>query len=203
MLPAAEIEYRGGCDEDAWYGYDEFGDVSTDLAEPYYIGDGICDDFNNNIFGSWDGGDCCCNTCEDPSGSSGTCDLYGGCSDSRLCAGPIHMIDLVTDGDTLAPTPAAGCTNFDDVVMNYTGGYNCDELMNSGQCELHLCSTCEMAGLCDASCGYCLASSPSIAPSEAHSPQPSMAPSATAGCVDLDDAVMNYTGGYDCEGSCN
>ena len=29
VLPAAEIEYRGGCDEDILVGYDEFGDVSA------------------------------------------------------------------------------------------------------------------------------------------------------------------------------
>ena len=221
VLPAAEIEYRGGCDEDVLFGYDEFGDVSADLAEHYYIGDGICDDFNNNVFGSFDGaytdvltgglfsmmisdvglpgGDCCCSTCEDPSGSPGTCDTHGGCSNSKLCAGPIYIMD-VTGGDTLAPTPSSlGCVNFDNDVIGYTGGYDCDDMMNSGQCELYFCSTCDMAGLCDASCGYCTAS-PSIAPSEGLQPS-SLGPSPS--CVDFDYMVMNYTGGYDCDAMAN
>ena len=91
---SAENTYRGTCDDEFSYGYDEFGTVSIDIAESYYSGDGFCDALNNNIFGDWDGGDCCCSTCVDPATNPGMCDADGGCSDTSLCSGPVATLEL-------------------------------------------------------------------------------------------------------------
>ncbi|CAM9748963.1 unnamed protein product, partial [Ascophyllum nodosum] len=75
---------------------------------PWYIGDGFCNDFNNNEACDWDGGDCChcdCNNddrcgfldydCRDPSSSCG----------KSPTPGPI--ISSVSTRLTLPPTPTA------------------------------------------------------------------------------------------------
>jgi hypothetical protein len=93
---SAENAYRGTCDDDFSYGYDEFGTVSIDIPESYYSGDGFCDALNNNIFGDWDGGDCCCSTCVDPATNPGMCDADGGCSDTSLCSGPVATLELAS-----------------------------------------------------------------------------------------------------------
>ena len=83
---------------EGWYGYGELGiwgaDQSCDglCSDIVFAGDGNCDWKNNNIFGNWDGGDCCCDTCNDPAGL-GICEVLGGCaSEWGDCVGPLGII---------------------------------------------------------------------------------------------------------------
>jgi hypothetical protein len=49
------------------------------ISNLFTMGDGNCDWKNNNIFGNWDGGDCCCVACLAEASSSDTCYEAGGC----------------------------------------------------------------------------------------------------------------------------
>ena len=79
-----------------------------------------------------------------------------------------------------APTPAP-CADDDDAASSASGGYNCATLAAYGQCSSLFCPSCDYAGYCDASCGYC------------PTPEPTPAP-----CADDDDAASSASGGYDC-----
>ena len=80
--------------------YWEFGLNSRDNAEPFWAADGYCDAFNNNIFGAYDAGDCCCITCTDPTGGDDTCvSDSGGCGKGQDCNGPASLVNT-TGWDT-------------------------------------------------------------------------------------------------------
>ena len=78
---------------------------------------------------------------------------------------------------------ATECLDFDDDASAATG-YDCATLAAYGQCGIHLCPTCDAAGVCDASCGYCSAA-------------PTTSPTLSADCLDFDDEASAATG-YDC-----
>ena len=70
------------------------------------------------------------------------------------------------------------CVDYNANASAAAGGYDCPALAANGLCDTYLCSTCDLAGLCDASCEYCDA--------------------ASSACVDYDDDTIHLTGGYDC-----
>ena len=47
------------------------------------------------------------------------------------------------------------CADYDAEVLAATGGYDCATMAAYAQCDVYLCRTCPLAGLCGAACGYC------------------------------------------------
>ena len=206
------------------FGYFELGLWGSDDATPYYSGDGACDWKNNNLFGNWDGGDCCCETCVDPDGAPGMCAVIGGCSEGfGDCVGPVAMLgasphhdlnnmcdDLNSEcsewaskgycglSETLRSSCPDSCGTCDVAPPCLDVlDYNCGSLTNSSVSSSEWCSDASIEMLyCPLTCGYCNATISTCADSAAYN------------CTDLDgDLCAAYfcpTCWYAdvCDGSC-
>jgi hypothetical protein len=117
-----------------------------------WIGDNYCDDINNNMDCSYDGGDCCgCNVqtsycdvcgCLDPNGSGGgtTCPqtTTGSTSTTTVTANP-------TTGPTNQTTAAGGCNDA------WIGDNYCDDSNNNMDCSYDSGDCCG----CNVDTSYC------------------------------------------------
>ncbi|CBJ33705.1 conserved unknown protein [Ectocarpus siliculosus] len=82
------------------------------------LGDGWCDQVNNNELCGYDGGDCCECTCEVPTDDDWDNDLYVACGEGFAC------ID-----------PSAPCVNDDDITVDVDE--SCDAVgMGDGYCDM-------------------------------------------------------------------
>jgi len=91
-------------------GDDCVDDAIGSCASPNYVGDGFCDDGNNNAGCSWDDGDCC--------GSSGKNKQFSYCTDCECldCA-------------------YSGCDGSDDCLSCYTGACGVPSYTGDGFCD--------------------------------------------------------------------
>ena len=97
-----------------------FKPTGCESVVPQYIGDGYCDDENNNDDCNFDGGDCC-----KPNVNTQYCTECI-CYANINCDGPLDLID---NGICNDETNTAWC--------NYDGGDCCGECTNT-----ELCTTC-------------------------------------------------------------
>eukprot|EP00903_Cladosiphon_okamuranus_P014053 g13063.t1 len=135
--PGGELHYCTGgfaCIDPAASCVDD-DDVTADMVENCgyigAIGDGYCDDYNNNELCKYDGGDCCECTCV-----SGHSSYYGGCNSGFACIDP--YADCVDDDDITVEIAencggyvggiGDGYCNIDNnnELCNYDGGDCCE-----------------------------------------------------------------------------
>ena len=123
-------------DEDFTDDYGLGGGDAGDTCVPDFIGDGDCDEDNNNAACGFDGGDCCDCICDES-----TCEASGSdCRDPNACdddaeedftddydAGDTCVPDFIGDGDCDEDNNNAAC--------GFDGGDCCDCICDESTCE--------------------------------------------------------------------
>ena len=116
--------------------YNDFVIIGCTSNIPQYVGDGYCDDQNNNADCHFDQGDCCGNNV------TTTYCTHCICFEDLICSAPL---DLIGNGVCNDETNYAGC--------QFDGGDCCGACINTEYCRECLCHA-EGAPTLDLSCKY-------------------------------------------------
>ena len=133
-----------------YVGFPQCQDPGVCRAAPTRLGDGLCDQAFNRLVCSWDGGDCCAETCESSgdyacgTNASGIDVGFPNCQDHNVCyvKDPTILGDGFCDSiyTTHANVPACGwdggdcCAETCVSTANHTCGYRGDTLVGFQNC---------------------------------------------------------------------